>query len=148
MVPFKNTFGQDIFTDQVKNILSIFDFTTKFFFAIDVLLGFRKAYVVEKTGKLEKCPKEIAKKYLKFYFWIDVLSAMPFDLFVDSGILRYSSLVKFFRLFRLKKIVATMRFKAEVRAKIRIFYLVAFLIWVVHLVTCYFYYIVVMKENH
>lgn len=73
---------------------------------------------------------------------------MPFDLFVDSGILRYSSLVKFFRLFRLKKIVAHMRFKAEIRAKIRIFYLVAFLIWCVHLVTCYFYYIVVMKQHN
>lgn len=47
-----------------------------------------------------KDPVKITKKYLKFYFWIDVLSAIPFDNFVDNGILRYISLVKIFRLYR------------------------------------------------
>ena len=105
MVPFKNTFGSSIFDDDTKRVLDIIDNSIKFIFAIDVILGFRKAYVNEKTGSIQRDPIKIAQRYLKWYFWIDLISAFPFDLFIDSGMLRYSSLVKIFRLLRLNKFV-------------------------------------------
>jgi hypothetical protein len=48
---------------------------------IDVVIGFRKAYLNEKTGREVRDPKLIAKKYLKSYFIIDLLSGIPFELF-------------------------------------------------------------------
>ena len=74
-------------------------------YAIDLLIGFRKAYFNELTGREVRDPKKIAIKYLKFYFWIDLLSGVPFDILTDNPILRLLTLVKVFRLLNLKKIV-------------------------------------------
>ena len=142
MVPFKNTFGSKIFDDNTKRILDIVDSTIKFIFAIDVILCFRKAYLNEKNGSIIRDPVKIAQRYLMFYFWIDLISAIPFDLFVDSGLLRYSSLVKVFRLLRLETLVSYLDFGVDTRAKIRIFYLISSLIMIIHWTTCYFYFIV------
>ena len=58
------------------------DHFIKAVFLIDLLLGFRKAYLNEQIGKEERDPWLIAKRYLKFYFWIDLVSALPYDLIV------------------------------------------------------------------
>lgn len=142
MVPFKNTFGSNIFDDDTKRVLDIIDSSIKFVFAIDVILGFRKAYVNEKTGTIQRDSVKIALRYLKLYFWIDLVSAIPFDLFIDNGLLRYSSLFKVFRLFRLKRLVSYLDFGAESRAKVRIFYLISTLVMIIHWTTCYFYSII------
>ena len=49
-------------------------------FMIDLVIGFRKAYLNEQIGREVRNPWKIAKRYLKFYFWIDLISALPFDL--------------------------------------------------------------------
>jgi len=51
------------------------------FFAIDIVIGFRKGYLNEKTGMEERDPKLIAKNYLKSHFITDLLSGIPFELF-------------------------------------------------------------------
>ena len=85
MVPFKYTFGaKNFFDERTALILDIIDYTIKFVFGIDVILGFRKAYLKEKSGQEVRNPKQIAWRYIKFYFWIDLLSAMPFDLFIKD----------------------------------------------------------------
>ena len=68
-------------------------------------MGFRKGYINDVTGKHVRDGKLIAIQYLKFYFWIDLLSCIPFDLFVDIMFLRLVSLIKVLRLFRFKKII-------------------------------------------
>jgi hypothetical protein len=70
-------------------------------FWIDVLIGFRRAYLNDNY-QIVSNPKKIAIKYLKFFFWVDALSAIPFDYFIESGFLRYIGLIKVFRLFRMK----------------------------------------------
>ena len=40
------------------------DYLIKTVFMIDVIIGFRKAYINKKTGKEVRNPKLIAKKYL------------------------------------------------------------------------------------
>ena len=50
MVPFKNTFGSNIFSTRTNDILIYTDIVIKLIFAIDVFLGFRKAYINDKTG--------------------------------------------------------------------------------------------------
>jgi len=65
------------------------------------------------TGQEVRCPKKIAIRYLKFYFWIDMLSAVPFNLLSENKIVNLLALIKVFRLFRLKKLVAYMHFDTK-----------------------------------
>ena len=50
-----------------------------------------------------------------------------------------TSLVKIVRLIRLKKIVALTGFSGNMRAKIRIGYLVVIMVVIIHWVTCYYF---------
>ena len=84
----------------------------------------------------------IAIKYLKFFFWVDALSAIPFDYFVDRGFLRYIGLIKVFRLFRMKTVINNLGFGAGTRAQIRIVQLIIILLMAIHLSTCYLFAIV------
>ena len=106
---------------------------------IDVVIGFRKAFIVSKSGNMEQNTVNIAKNYIKFYFWIDFLAAIPFELFTSSPTLLFSSLLKIIRLLRLGKIFAYLGLNSQTRARLRIFYLISALIWVIHLVSCYLY---------
>ena len=119
MVPFKNTFGSEFFSETSVMIIFFIDTLISLIFSIDLILSFRKAYL-DETGTLIKDPKKIAMRYLKFYFWIDSVSAIPFDNFSDSGLLRYVSLVKTLRLLRLQGIINSIGYGPSTRAKIRI----------------------------
>ena len=138
MVPFKNTFGSEFFSDTSIQVIFFIDSLISLLFTIDLILGFRKAYL-DETGTLIKDPKKIAIRYLKFYFWIDLVSAIPFDNFSDSGLLRYISLVKVFRLLRMQKIINSIGYGQSTRAKIRIIQLVVSLLILFHWTTCYFF---------
>lgn len=53
-------------------------------FFIDIVLTFFSAYVEESNMQLETNKAVIAKKYLKFWFWMDLLSIIPFDLILQN----------------------------------------------------------------
>ena len=138
MVPFKNTFGSEFFSPTSVTIVFVIDTLISLIFSLDIVLSFRKAYL-DETGSLIKDPKKIAIRYLKFYFWIDLVSAIPFDNFSDSGLLRYISLVKTLRLLRLQGIINSIGYGPSTRAKIRIVQLVISLLILFHWTTCYFF---------
>ena len=81
------------------------DYLIAIVFAIDVVLGFRKAFLNEHTGRECRDPKIIAITYLKTYFFIDLLSAIPWEIFTKNIVLRLFSLLKIVRLKRLKRII-------------------------------------------
>ena len=49
-------------------------------FVFDIFINFRTTYVDEHKGEVVSDPARIAKHYLKGWFVIDVLAAVPFDL--------------------------------------------------------------------
>jgi len=118
------------------------EFLISIVFAIDVLLGFRRAFLKKKTGEHVTDPVIITKKYLKFYFWIDLVSCIPFDMFVDNYILRYASLLKIIRLFRFKKIIQFIGVNDEMRSKISVVSLIIANVTIIHWVTCIVYHVV------
>ena len=67
------------------------------------------------------------------------MSAIPFDNFSDSGLLRYISLVKTLRLLRLQGIINSIGYGPSTRAKIRIVQLAISLLILFHWTTCYFF---------
>lgn len=84
----------------------------------------------------------IAKRYLKFYFWIDTISVLPFDYFSDNPALRLLGLAKVFRLFRLTKLISFMRFDTKQRSRIRLLELVIVMVTMMHWSACLFYSII------
>ena len=87
MLPFLYTYGQQFFSPRAMTLAMAAQYLINFIFVIDVFLGFRKAFIVSKTGMLEQNAINIAKNYIQFYFWIDCLAAIPFRLFTQSPIL-------------------------------------------------------------
>lgn len=80
-------------------------------FFVDIVLTFFSAYVEESNMQLETNKAVIAKKYLKFWFWMDLLSIIPFDLilqniFTDSEI---GNMAKFTRVGKLYKMIRMLR---------------------------------------
>ena len=144
ITPVKNAYEEHLLQGDNPYIYSIrvVDYLVKMIFALDILLSFRRAYLNERSGKEIRDPKLIAIRYLKFYFWVDLLSAIPFDMMANSGILSLASLLKVFRLLRLHKIISFVGFDTDTRAKIRIVQLILTLVIIIHWITCYFYYIV------
>ena len=53
-------------------------------FMVHVLVNFRTAFIRD-GGVLETGACPIAKRYLRSFFWFDVLASFPFDLCVPSG---------------------------------------------------------------
>jgi hypothetical protein len=71
-------------------------------FFIDVILTFNCA--VEITDlKINDDRSFIAKEYLKGWFWVDILTILPFDLLFQGT--NYNTIARFFRIGRLYRLV-------------------------------------------
>ena len=83
-----------------------FEYFLDAWFLLDICLNFRTGFVHD--GHVVMDPKEIAKHYFHFWFWIDVLASIPFELFADfipNKTARKSiKLVKYFKIPRLLRL--------------------------------------------
>ena len=55
-------------------------------FIVDIVINFRTTYVEQKTQLIISEPKKIAIHYLKTWFFVDFVAAIPFDFFIPSGV--------------------------------------------------------------
>lgn len=53
-------------------------------FVVDILINFRTTYV-NRNDEVVSHPSKIAIHYLRGWFAIDLMSAIPFDVFVMGG---------------------------------------------------------------
>ena len=95
-IPFKIAFS-----DEVNSSFDFgFEIFVVFFFCVDIILTFNTAVFNELTGLLITDRRKIAWRYLKFWFWIDILSSFPFDL-IASAVDGNGTDISYFPLFRL-----------------------------------------------
>ena len=140
MLPFNLAFDlEKVFTKQAMRVHNIIDLTLRIVYIADFLMGFRKAYLDDRTGREVRQPWLITKRYLRFYFWVDLLSVIPFDLISDSGYLYSLQLIKIIRLYRLDNIITYMKTPHYIQVKIRLFYIVMRFFIIIHWTTCFFY---------
>ena len=59
--------------------LKAFELFADIWFGVDILLNFRTGHVHD--GHLVMNSKAIASHYFEFWFWIDVIATIPFELF-------------------------------------------------------------------
>lgn len=60
MVPMKNSFGLDHIDENILSKLTIIEYLVTIIFFMDIVLGFRRAYIDEKSGEHVMNPKLIA----------------------------------------------------------------------------------------
>eukprot|EP00966_Prymnesium_polylepis_P192268 4456164-Prymnesium_polylepis.1 len=95
-----------------------FQFGSDGIFAVDIFLSFVTAYEYENITVRQ--PRRIAKRYLKGWFTIDLLSTLPIDQFVDASgalgdsdqnqqALRLNRLIRLTRMFKLMRMMRLYR---------------------------------------
>jgi hypothetical protein len=88
----------------------IFEVVVDGLFALDMFLTFFTSYYEEL--ELVSNFKSIACKYLKFWFWIDLLSVFPFEILGSSG-----ELTVLFRILRIQRLNKLLRIRRLFSAK-------------------------------
>ncbi|CAH8560545.1 unnamed protein product [Schistosoma turkestanicum] len=122
-------------------LLSTVDILVDIMFIIDILINFRTTYV-NKNDEVVSHPKRIAAHYIKGWFIIDLVAAIPFDLlfFRTAGDqpTALTGLLKSARLLRLVGIVRKLDRYSEYGASILIL-LTALFALIAHWLACIWY---------
>lgn len=76
-----------VFDDDEENTETWFrtlELTLVGFFAADMIMNFLTGFVNYKTMEIELSFLTIAVTYFKFYFWIDLISTIPFYIIIST----------------------------------------------------------------
>eukprot|EP00347_Sterkiella_histriomuscorum_P011676 403371537 len=111
IMPYKLAFrdnGEEDMTEYLEILIDAL-------FSIDIIITFFSAIEAD-DGKITYNMKTIAKKYLKSFFFVDVIASFPFQLLIPAGqnnnynkLLRLMRLPRFFRIVRVLKIMKNMK---------------------------------------
>ncbi|XP_048510796.1 potassium voltage-gated channel subfamily H member 8 isoform X2 [Athalia rosae] len=127
------------------------DVVVEALFIIDIILNFRTTYVSRK-GEVVSNSKSIALNYLKGWFLVDLVAALPFDLLYASDV--YSGeesghshihLVKLTRLLRLARLLQKMDRYSQYSTMILTLLMLSFTL-VAHWLAC-IWYVIAEKER-
>ncbi|XP_041470932.1 potassium voltage-gated channel unc-103-like [Lytechinus variegatus] len=100
--------GDSLSTSYTQPLVFI-DMVVDVMFIVDIFINFRTTFLDDSLGEVVSNPAKIAKHYLKGWFVIDVLAAIPFDLLLfsvaaDEKTTSAMSLLKTARLLRLLRV--------------------------------------------
>jgi hypothetical protein len=149
-VPFRIGFDM-----QDGAALIAFDLFMDGLFFLDIMFTMNTAAIDPKTDKLVVNRRKLVRQYLKLWFWIDIVSSIPFDMLANSLDVKSSSasafkLVKILRLFRLLKLMRvfkTDRIKERLErlnispALVNVITLLGILIGAAHVIACFWVFI-------
>ena len=102
VIPFKISFIEETYPGW-----DIFDYVMDGFFFVDIILTFFSAYTDDNDAIItDHC--KIAKRYLKFLFWIDLVSIIPFEFSGGQSyniMLRITKINKMYKILKITKLV-------------------------------------------
>ncbi|KOC66422.1 Potassium voltage-gated channel subfamily H member 8 [Habropoda laboriosa] len=145
VVPFNASFI------NIDRPTMVSDVVVEALFIIDIVLNFRTTYVSRK-GEVVSNSKSIAVNYVKSWFFVDLVAALPFDFLYASDV--YSGeesghgnihLVKLTRLLRLARLLQKMDRYSQYSAVI-LTMLMLFFILVAHWLAC-IWFVIAEKER-
>lgn len=120
--------------------LKRFELFLDIWFGVDILLNFRTGFV--HNGHLVMDPKEIAKHYFEFWFWIDIIATIPFELFgtlFESKSSRKAiKLVKWFKIPRLMRLGRVLKYLRQYAKFYSLILVTGAIILSVHMFGCIF----------
>ena len=98
------------------------NFIVDFSFFIDIMVTFNSAIINEADYSIIDNRKQISLIYLTGWFWIDLLSIVPFDLIMQNAnnmnsmvkIIRISRMYKLIKLTRLLKMIKIIKDRSKI----------------------------------
>ncbi|XP_066919195.1 potassium voltage-gated channel unc-103-like isoform X1 [Clytia hemisphaerica] len=158
-VPFYATFTRtapvifDIGDGGHSEAIVILTTMVDLIFIVDIFLNFRTTYVRSSSELKEQDSKKIAKHYLKTWFLIDLLAAIPFDLMVhdhennsNSNASTVIGLLKSARLLRLFRVARKLDRYSEHGYAV-LFLLMCFFMLISHWLACVWNFIATHEEH-
>ena len=102
VLPWNIAFEGDELVDPL-----VFDLIVDISFIIDIVLIFNTAYYesVDDTTVLVTNRKQIAKNYMRSWFWLDIVASLPIDLIVRSSVNQIAKIVRMQRLQKLFRLI-------------------------------------------
>ena len=126
---------------QTSSVISFLNWVVTFIYLLDIVVNFRTSF--QSEGKFIRDPQEIARRYLRSWFWIDLVAAFPLSAFLTgksiAGIYRMVKLLRLSRLLKLMRITETLRKIGGSKVNPAILRLVLLVFWVLlaaHIVAC------------
>lgn len=89
--------------------LFVFNLFVDFLFIVDILINFRTTFIKPTTDEVISAPKQIALHYLKSWFVVDFVAAIPFDFLVLSQVDSATTLFGLLKTARLLRLVRVAR---------------------------------------
>ncbi len=129
-----------VFLDEIKTLSFIGAILITLTFTVDIVLRFYTGY--RSQGKIITDKKKVAETYLKGWFFVDLLAALPIGLLLFSLRLPNES---FLHLFRLLVLLKLMRVRPTLQkiggtsvnpAILRLFLLIFWILLAAHIVSC------------
>ena len=122
-------------------------------FLADIIIRFRTTYIHPITGEEVIDSDLIASRYLESTnFTIDLLSTIPLNDFFsyatggDILILQLLGILKLIRVLKINGVIMNLNMSPEIKALLKVFYLVFFMITYIHVFACLWYIIVSADE--
>lgn len=114
--------------------LKAMDIITTVIFCLDIIVQFRTSYI--DRGIVVTEPRLVAKRYLRSWFIIDLISGLPFEILLNyTGM--YGQLLKILRLVRLGRLMKLFKMNAILMGRARVYNiqpgimrLLIFLLWI------------------
>ena len=152
-IPVALAFGPTLRDDGLDDGLTISLLVIDIILCIDILITFRTGYYDKNKDKYIDDPIEIAKKYIRFWFFIDFMTSFPFGYATSNYAAEtmdgYAEAIKLIRIFRLVRIVRLSRLVDLTRMassfppgfirKVNIAKIVFLMIYIAHCFACLFY---------
>ena len=146
-IPFALAFDLPVTTDDAIGIIRLL---IDVFLCCDIVITFRTAFYDKFDPlRLITCPIAIAKRYLRFWFWFDLITSFPFDYVMggySQGFAHYFKILRLIRLIRVLRIIKVikllsatggkLRLSASTTYKLRIFKIMFSMAFVAHLFAC------------
>ena len=139
---------------ESANLTFYLDYLLDGIFFVDVMVNFNTAFLDKSTNLFVYDHKKIAARYLRLWFWIDIVSCVPigsssYGFIGASRLLRLLKLVKLVKLLRLKsineKLIENLHIKPSLIALVTFIVEVLFL---AHLFACVWSYISLGDRNY
>lgn len=102
------------FSEPTSSVHKNIDWVVEGFFYMDLALSFVHAYQEPDTQCIVTDLRMIAIRYLRSWFFVDVISVFPFYIFLPTGVL--TRLLRLLRLPRLLKLLDATHFERVLRS--------------------------------
>ena len=147
------------FEPALSNEAHILEDLIIMFFTLDIIASFNTSFVDPATELPVLDRRAIAWAYMKFWFWVDVLSTFPFDYAADylAGggtdvsalrVIRALRLFRLFKLFRIARVDDTLQCLRINPHIVSLMGLILGIFFIAHVFACAWHYLALSKEQN